>query len=136
LVINGPSGFLADFLSYPTGAYAETRYAIQYLLWCILLWPQWRFYHWLALWRLGDSGRNSVFAVSVFLIVITGGMLAYQAWIFGHRPSEFFVDQYFWFVRTAGIACSGLVAAGYAFWVARRQQETDEGARSAPLRNR
>ncbi len=122
LAINGPSGFLADYLSWLTSTQSESRYVIQYAFWCLLLWPQWRLYGWLAGWRHEGRKKQIIFHVLIALIVFLGGIAAYEAWLFGHRPTEFFVDKYFWFVRLAGVACSGIVILLYAHLVANRSR--------------
>jgi hypothetical protein len=45
----------------------------------------------------------------VIFFTLAGGAGAYQGWLVGHRPSEFFVDKYFWFVRVASLGSSALV---------------------------
>jgi len=109
LALNGPSGLAADYLSWFGASAAEARFVIQFALWCALLWPQWKLYHLLALWCREGSSRQIMLYSLVILIVAAGGAGAYQAWIWGHRPSEFFIDRYFWFVRVVGVGCSGLV---------------------------
>jgi hypothetical protein len=49
------------------------------------------------------------------LVAVTGSVGAYQAWVYGHRPSDLFIDRHFWFVRIGGIACSGVVLLIYAY---------------------
>jgi hypothetical protein len=49
LILNGPSGFTAEYLSWLGSSNGDSRFVIQFALWCALLWPQWRLYHRLAL---------------------------------------------------------------------------------------
>lgn len=114
LAVNGPSGFLADYLSWFTGTHSEQRYGIQYALWGLLLWPQWRLYNALALWSHRSRRHKLGFYALVTLVIVLGAIAACQAWIYGHRPTEMYVDRYFWFVRVAGLACAGLVMLTYA----------------------
>ena len=58
------------------------------------------------------------------LFTLLGGLEAWQAWLVGHRPSEFFVDRYFWFARVGGVACSGLVVL-CVFALASKQSRQD-----------
>jgi hypothetical protein len=109
LVLNGPSGFAADYLSALSVDNTELRFAAQYALWGALIWPQWKLYHVLAVWCRKGSARQILLYGLVMLLVVAGAAGAYQAWWVGHRPSEFFIDKYFWFVRIAGLGCSGLV---------------------------
>ena len=110
LALNGPSGFAADFLSSFISSEAEIRFCAQYALWCVLLRPQWKLYHRLALWCRESPPRRLAIATAALLVALIGSAAAYEAWLFGHRPSDgVFIDRYFWFVRVAGIAFSGVV---------------------------
>jgi hypothetical protein len=115
LVLNGPSGFAADYLSQLSSTSTEGRFVIQYVLWCLLLWPQWKLYH-AAVLRCRESRPRQMALYSLALLVaVTGSVGAYQAWVYGHRPSDLFIDKYFWFVRIGGVACSGVVLMIYAY---------------------
>jgi hypothetical protein len=118
LVLNGPAGVLADYISWLTTAHTEARYLIQYALWCLLLWPQWKLYNQLVHWQGGSKIKQVIFWVFVFMIVTFGGIAAYAAWLLDHHPDESPIGQYLLFVRAAGIACSGLVLLVYAHFVA------------------
>jgi hypothetical protein len=121
LAFNGPSGFLADYLSWHIHTtYVDYRFLIQYALWCLLLWPQWRFYDWLAHWYRKSFRRQVSVYVFASLLIAGGAIAAYQAWLFGHRPTDLFIDKFFWFVRIAGVACSGIVILMYVHIVASR----------------
>jgi hypothetical protein len=113
LVFNGPSGFAADYLSWLAVDNAEARFVIQYVLWCFLLWLQWKGYHRLALWCRGGRARQRMLYGAALLLTLAGAAAAYQAWVFGHRPSVMFIDKYFWFVRVAGISCAAAVLLAY-----------------------
>jgi hypothetical protein len=128
LVFNGPSGFAADYLSWLVVDDAEGRFVVQYVLWGLLLWPQWRGYHALAGWCRASRPREMLLYSVALLLTVAGWAAAYQAWRFGHRPSgDGFIDKYFWFVRVAGIACAGLVLLAYAHFAVR--QPTGKGRR-------
>jgi hypothetical protein len=120
LAINGPSGFLADYLSRLTGTNDEAMFLIQFALWCVLLWPQWRLYDWFVAWSRESHRKQVTFYIFVSLLVMVGGLATYEAWLYGHRPyeSEGFMDKYFLFVRVGGVACSGLVLLVYSHLVA------------------
>ena len=134
LALNGPSGVLADYLSWFTKTHTENRYLIQYALWCLLLWPQWRLYGWLARWRRESPKKQIMFHVLISLIVVLGGIAAYEAWLFGHRPTELFVDKYFWFVRAAGVACSGIAIFVHSHAVANQSRSNHTFNTDAPKR--
>jgi hypothetical protein len=119
LAFNGPSGFAADYLSEFGSRSAESRFVIQYGWWCALLWSQWKLYHLLALWCRESRARQMMLYSIASLVIVAGGAGACAAWSIGHRPSEFFIDQYFWFVRVGGAACSGLVLL-FVYAVTRR----------------
>jgi len=122
LVLNGPSGVAADYLSWLGTDDAELRFAIQFALWGALLWPQWKLYHVLALWCGKGNSRQIILFSLAILLVVAAAAGAYQAWWVGHRPSEFFIDKYFWFVRLASLACSGL-AFLYVYLVTRQRAD-------------
>lgn len=109
LILNGPSGFTAEYLSWLGSSDGDSRFVIQYALWCALLSPQWRLYHGLALWCRESRSKQMVLYSLVIFFTLAGGAGAYKGWLVGHRPSEFFVDKYFWFVRVASLGCSALV---------------------------
>src|SRR4030095_2349196 len=52
--LNGPSSFAADHFSWLIATrihyewHGDARFIIQYALWCLLLWPQWKLYEFLA----------------------------------------------------------------------------------------
>ena len=117
LVVNGPSGFIADYVSHTivSASHFEWQFAIQYGLWLLFLWPQWKCYDVVVRWCVGDRRRETVLYVAIASITLIGLVGAHEAWIYGHRPRELaFIDRYFWFVRVAGIALSGLVILGYS----------------------
>jgi hypothetical protein len=119
LVFNEPSSVLAGYFSWLTKAPSEGRYLIQYALWCLLLWPQWRLYDWLAHWQGGSKLKQVIFRVFVSLIVTLGGVAAYTAWLLDHHPDESPINQYILFVLAAGVVCSGLILLAYAYFVAK-----------------
>ena len=114
LFLNGPSGFAADYLSWFTTRDLDLRFIAQYAMWCLLLWVQWKLYHAAAAWSRGTPRRVLILYGLAVVVVLAGGLGAYKAWIYGHRPSEFWIDEYFWFVRVAGIAASGIVVLCYS----------------------
>ena len=65
LVLNGPSGFAADYLSWLGANDADLRFVIQFALWNALLWPQWKLYQVLALWcRKGTSRQIILYSLA------------------------------------------------------------------------
>ncbi len=62
LVMNGPSGLAADYLSWLVARHAEIRFVLQYAFWCALLWPQWQLYLALARWCWQTRARRMVSA--------------------------------------------------------------------------
>jgi hypothetical protein len=115
LALDGPSGFAADYLSQLNSTSTEVRFVIQYVLWCLLLWPQWKLYHAIAMWSRESRRRQMALYSLALLVTVAGGAAAYKAWVYGHRPSDLFIDKYFWFVRIGRIACSGVVLLIYAY---------------------
>jgi hypothetical protein len=125
LALNGPSGFGADYLSWLTDQRAsghELRFLVQYGLWLLLLPLQWMCYRYIAIWCNVRRWRETVlYTISVSILVL-GCFAAYRGWIWGHRPSIGFIDRYFWFVRMAALALSGLTLLAYAFLGKSRDQ--------------
>jgi hypothetical protein len=127
LVLNAPSGVTADYLPrliMSNSSNLELRFVVQYGLWLLLLWPQWKGYDLLVTWCMGPPRRETALRVVAVGVAMIGGIAGYRAWIFGHRlamESEFmFIDRYFWFVRVAGLAVSGLVILAYGQLAKRR----------------
>jgi hypothetical protein len=125
LVLNGPSGFAADYaarliaenLRLNWQALIQTRdewqFVVQYALWLLLLWPQWKGYDLLARWYVGRPGRETSLRLAAVAIVLIGCVGAYENWTDGHRIGLFFIDRYFWVVRSLGLGLSGLVVLSY-----------------------
>ncbi|WP_394834992.1 hypothetical protein LVJ94_51680 [Pendulispora rubella] len=110
LLLNGPSGLLADWLSWLFVGRSEAHFVFQYLFWSVLVWVQWRLYFLAASWSSNRAGRPQLLNLFAVALAMLGAVAARKAWLFGHRPSgDFFIDRYFWFVRVVGVACSGLV---------------------------
>jgi hypothetical protein len=123
--LNGPSSFAADHLSWLTGPYDDVRIIIHYVFWCLLLWPQWKLYEFLANFSLQSRQRRIVLCLFVLLFVLAGGIASYEAWVFGHRDvGDFFIDKYSEFVRIGGVACSGLVFSVCAYLTMRHRGRT------------
>ncbi len=91
---------------------------IQYGLWCLLIWPQWKLYDLLINWQQKNKVRQITFRVLVLLIMFVGVAAAYEAWLLDHQPNESPMAQYFLFVRVIGLTCSALVLIAYAHFVA------------------
>jgi len=131
LALNGPSGFAADYAAWfvvdrfnvnwqlVVQHEDDWRFMVQYGLWLFLLWPQWKGYHAVAAWCIAHRGREILLYLAVVAITVIGCAAAYEAWIYGHRPSEFFIDRFFWFVRIAGVALSGIIILAYSQFVKR-----------------
>jgi len=120
--LNGPSSFAADYFYWHTGTFIhhdwwlDARFILQYVLWCLLLWPQWKLYEFLANFFLQNRQRRVVLCLLVLLFTLAGGIASYEAWLFGHRDvGDLFIDKYAWFVRVGGVACAGLVFSVYAY---------------------
>lgn len=113
LALNGPSGFAADYLAWlitSSGSNFQLQFLLQYALWLLLLWPQWKAYAAVVTWCMGHRGREVALYIAVAVIVVVGSYAAYEGWVYGHRPRELaWIDRYFWFVRMAGLALSGLI---------------------------
>ncbi|PJG51010.1 hypothetical protein CVM73_33010 [Bradyrhizobium forestalis] len=126
LALNGPSGFLADYAAWlaidsfhlhrqmRVLAEHEWQFAIQYALWLLLLWPQWKAYDILVRWCAGRSYRETTLRVAAFSIVLIGCVFAYASWTPSHRIGLFFIDRYFWVVRALGLGLSGIVVLLYS----------------------
>jgi hypothetical protein len=118
LALNGPSGVTADYLSWlvtSNNSKYGLEFVVQYVLWLLLLWPQWKGYDVVVVWCIGHPRRKAVLYAAIAGIVVIGGVAAYEGWMYGHRPRELaFIDRYFWFVRIASVALSGLVILAYA----------------------
>ena len=76
--LNGPSSFAADHLSWLTGPYDDVRIIIHYVFWCLLLWPQWKLYEFLANFSLQSRQRRLVLCLFVLLFVLAGGIASYE----------------------------------------------------------
>jgi hypothetical protein len=66
LTVNGLSGLIADYLSRlykPAYHPLEWQYLAQYLLWLLLLPPQWRLYRIVSTWCSGEAGRKAILYV-------------------------------------------------------------------------
>src|SRR5262245_13348060 len=131
--LNGPSSVAADYLSWLAGTHArfihwewqaEARFMIQYVLWCLLLWPQWKLYEFVANFSLQNRQRRVVLSLFALLFILAGGIATHKAWLFGHweaANSDLFINKYFWFWRIGGLACSGLVFSVYAYLTMRHR---------------
>jgi|SRR5262245_40829351 len=113
LALNGPSGFAADYSAWLmtfNSSNHNLRFVAQYALWLLLLWPQWKAYDAVVTWSFGHRQRETALYLGVAAVAAVGTVAAYEAWIFGHRPSELaFIDRYFWFVRVAGVTLAGMI---------------------------
>jgi hypothetical protein len=127
LALNGPSGFAADYaawlitenlhLNWQALVLAQHtwRFAVQYALWLLFLWPQWKAYDVLAGWCVGHPGRETLLHLAAAVIVLTGCIGAFENWTDGHRIGLIFIDRYFWVVRSFGLGLSGLVVLSYSY---------------------
>jgi hypothetical protein len=108
LALNGPSGLLADWLSFALRLEDNVRFAAQYGLWELFLVPQWYAYAALARWAAGTPTRSrTLYATSAVLFVI-GCVGSVHVWFVNRGPTEYFVDIFFWPVRIAGAALAGV----------------------------
>ncbi|MBR0720390.1 hypothetical protein [Bradyrhizobium manausense] len=126
LALNGPSGFVADFAAWLATnnfhlnwqalllAEHEWRFAIQYALWLLFLWPQWKAYDTLVRWCVGHPHRETSLHLAALSIALIGCVWAYEAWTPGHRVGLVFIDRYFWVVRAVGLGLSGVVILLYS----------------------
>jgi len=117
LALNGPSGFAADYpgwLFTSGGSDRQLKYVIQYVLWLLFPWLQSKAYDLVVSACISHRRREVALRAAIFFITLVGGVAAYKAWQYGHRPREInFIDQYFWFVRIGGTALSGPVILAY-----------------------
>src|SRR5262245_1096319 len=69
--LNGPSSFAGDYLYWHTGRFShhdwwlDARFILQYVFWCLLLWPQWKLYEFLANFFC-KTGKDALCFVSLF----------------------------------------------------------------------
>jgi hypothetical protein len=126
LALNGPSGFVADFAArFATNnlllnwqalflAKQDWQFMVQYALWLLFLWPQWKAYDILVRWCIGQHYREASLRLAALSIALIGCVWAYEAWTPGHRIGLFFIDRFFWVVRSAGLGLSGVVIVLYS----------------------
>lgn len=91
----------------------ESQFAIQYSLWLLLLWPQWKAYDTLVRWCRGHPYREAALRLAALSIALAGCVWAYQSWEPSHRVGLFFIDRLFWVVRAIGLGLSGIVVLLY-----------------------
>ncbi|MDA9479798.1 hypothetical protein XI03_35950 [Bradyrhizobium sp. CCBAU 65884] len=125
LALNGPSGFVADYAAWlaidsfhlhrqvRVLAEHEWQFAIQYALWLLFLWPQWKAYDTLVRWCRGHPDRETALRLTALGIALVGCVWAYQSWEPSHRVGLFFIDRFFWVVRPIGLGLSGIVVLLY-----------------------
>jgi hypothetical protein len=102
LALNGPSGVVADYAAWLTTnnlhlkwqalflAQHEWRFAAQYAIWLLLLWPQWKAYDDILVgWCIGHPYRQTWLFITAFGAALIGCFAAYQAWTPGHRVGFF-----------------------------------------------
>jgi hypothetical protein len=126
LALNGPSGFVADFAPWLATnnfhlywqalflAEHEWRFAVQYALWLLFLWPQWKAYDILVRWCVGHPYRETLLHLAALSIALIGCVWAHEAWTPGNRVGLLFIDRYFWVVRAVGLGLSGVVILLYS----------------------
>lgn len=129
LALNGPSGVAADFAAWLATdnlhlrwqstflAEHEWRFAAQYALWLLFLWPQWKAYDIFVGWCVGHPHRQTSLCLVALSTTLIGCVVAYQAWSPGHRVGLAFIDPYFWVVRAVALGLSGLVILAYGHFV-------------------
>lgn len=120
LAINGPSGLLADLASfYMHLQNDEVRFVAQYILWALLLVPQWRAYDRLKRWARVSLTRKRTFYGFAVLVLGLGYFYSVHLWsVSSKAQTEFFVDGFFWPVRIIGVALAGVIVS--MFMVAKR----------------
>jgi hypothetical protein len=109
LALNGPSGFVADHLAtLISSKNYDPDWLIEYGLWLLLLWPQWRGYDHAAKWCLGDRRRATVLYVVIGAITAIG-----CAATFRDQARYLYPDSVFLVDRVAAIAVAGFVVLAY-----------------------
>jgi hypothetical protein len=122
LALNGPSGLAADLgarhitdnFRLPFLAGHEWRFIIQYALWLLFIWPQWKAYDLSVRWCVGHPFRKILLYLAASGAVLIGCIEAYEAWEPSQRVGLVFIDRYYWTVRIAGLGLAGLVVVLYA----------------------
>jgi hypothetical protein len=107
LALNGPSGLLADWLSFAMRVEHNLQFAVQYCLWGLFLGPQWYAYDALARWAARTPTRSRRLYATSAILYLVGCVGCHHIWL-NTVPTEHFVDIYFWPVRIAGVALAGV----------------------------
>ncbi len=108
LALNGPSGFLADWLSRALGVGTDARFFALYGFWMVLLALQWTAYARIGDWAASERARQRGVRLLAAAWVLVGCVFAAYVWAATEDSTEYFVDVYFWPVRIIGIAFSGI----------------------------
>jgi hypothetical protein len=107
LALNGPSGFVADWLSWALGLEMDVHFFAQYVLWMALLAVQWFAYVRLSKWAAPSRARRRGVCVAAGFLALVGCVIAASVWATTQPSTEYFVDVWFWPVRIAALALSG-----------------------------
>ncbi|MGO9007597.1 MAG: hypothetical protein ACLQIQ_08680 [Beijerinckiaceae bacterium] len=109
LVLNGPSGFIADHLLklIQPNSYNHD-WLVEYGLWLLLLWPQWKAYDLAARWCMGDRRRETALYVVIAGITAIGCVMTLR-----DQARYLHPDSIFLVGRVAAITLSSLVILVY-----------------------
>lgn len=117
LVLNGPSGFIADHLSelIPPNIYDYGQhFLVEYGLWLLLLWPQWKGYDLVASWCMGHRRREMALYVAIAGITAIGCVVTYESRFATYEIwHPLHPDRIFLITRVVATGLSGLVILAY-----------------------
>jgi hypothetical protein len=110
LVLNGPSGYLADWSSWKLGLYMDSGFLAQYAFWLMLLAVQWVLYANLARWAaVTRTRRFFIYGVSLALF-LTGCATIAHIWQLNLKRDAIdeHINVFFWPAGIGGLMLAGL----------------------------
>jgi hypothetical protein len=123
--LNGPSGFAAESLSrlviedsrirpFVVQHLTQWQFALEYILWLVLIWPQWKAYDAVVFWCIGRRNRQTDLYAAIAAATVAGCILSYGAWVDAHQYSDIpYIQIYFWFFRIGSLTFAGPVILAY-----------------------